>query len=130
MSKNLLSKEEDCEFKKLAAVYAYACNHSTPSKVEEQERSIYNMIHGLNGCAPVLKNLCEGSSKFGRLYEEHAVTDVNGDGSHMEKVVKPLFSPNRATSSLASGKHIQLKWLCMKYLNGDCNDLCTRKYTT
>ena len=42
------SKDEDCELKKLAAVYAYTCNHSNASKVEEQERSIYNMIHDNN----------------------------------------------------------------------------------
>ena len=84
------------------------------------------MIHGLNGCAPVLKNLCEGASRFERLYEEYAITDVNGDDGYMKKVVMPLFSPNRAMSPLASRKHIQLKWLSMKYLNGNCNDFCTR----
>ena len=46
--------------KKLAAVYAYACNRSTPSKVDVQEKSTYDMIHGLNGCAPVLKIFVKG----------------------------------------------------------------------
>ena len=85
VTKNSLFKDEAYEFKTLATVYVYACRHATPSQVEEQEMSIYNVIHGLNGCAPVLKSLCKGASKFERLYKEHAVTDVNGDGGYMDK---------------------------------------------
>ena len=42
---NPVSKEDDNELKKLAAIFAYAANQSTPGTAKDQENRIYNMVH-------------------------------------------------------------------------------------
>ena len=42
---NNLTKEDDNELKKLAAIFAYAANQSTPGTAKDQENRIYNTVH-------------------------------------------------------------------------------------
>ena len=73
-----------------------------------------------------LVNNSEGAGPFDRLYEETIIPDVNGSGAPTKNYLKPLFSPNsRNTVLLAAGEHIQVKWLMMNSLNGDCAELFT-----
>lgn len=97
--KNPLSKDDDTKFKKLAAVYAYAVNHASPGTAETQMQIIYNMVHGVDDCAPILVNIGRGTGPFDRLYEETIIPDVNGTDASTKRYLKPLFSPNRNTTS-------------------------------
>ena len=135
--KNPLCKDDDTEFKKLAAVCAYATNYSTPGSVETQCQRIFDLVHGNgNGIGndeadkrpAVLSQICEGTGPFDRLYDETSIADVNSTkGCTTKRFLKPLFSPNRNFVLLAAGEHIQVKWLRMKYLDGDFNDLVSGK---
>ena len=128
--KNPLSKDDDSEFKKLAAVYAYDVINSTPGALEAQQQRIFNMVHGQANCPSILLAICEGTGQFDRLYEQTTIANVNvsGNGCTTKIFLKPLFSPNRNAVLLAAGDHIQVKWLRMKSLNGDCTELVSGKF--
>ena len=85
------------------------------------------MVHGEENCASILVNICEGAGPFDRFYEESIIPNVNGVGVSTKMYLKPLFSPNRNTVLLAAGEHLQVKWLRMKSLNGDCTELITER---
>ena len=125
---NPLSKEDDNELKKLAAIFAFAANHSTPGTVKQQEQRIYDMVHGVNDCAHILKNICDGTSKFERLYLDKVEANVDGNGVTKTRFMKPLFSPNRDSVPLSPGLQIQVNWLCKRLLNGAYTDLVPRKW--
>ena len=78
--KNPLTKDDDTEFKKLAAVYAYAANHATPGTTANQMQTIYNMVYGEENYASTLVNICQGAGPFDILYEETIIPNVNGIG--------------------------------------------------
>ena len=48
-----LFKDDDTEFIKLAAIYAYAVNHATPGTTETQMQRIYNVLHGEENCVSI-----------------------------------------------------------------------------
>ena len=125
--KNLLCKDDDTEFKKLAAVYVYVANHATPAAAEIQMQRIFIMVHGEANCASVFLAICEGARPFDRLYEESTLANMNTPGTTTKKFLSLLFSPNRSVTPLVGGEHIQVKWLQMKALNGDCNELVSGK---
>ena len=127
MIKNPLCKDDDTKFKKLAAVYAYDVNHSSPGTAEMQMQRIYNMVHDEEGCTSILLKISQGEGPFARLYEETLIPNVNGSEASSKRYANPLYSPNRSTTLLAAGEHIQDKWLRMKSSNGGCTEFITAR---
>ena len=85
--KNPLCKDDDTEFKKLTAVYAYAANHATPAAAEIQmQRTIFNIVHGEADCGYVFLVICEGARTFDRLYEESILANTNTPGTTPKSV--------------------------------------------
>jgi hypothetical protein len=123
-----LTKDEDNELKKLAAIFAYAANQSTPGTAKEQEDRIYNMVHGVKDCAHLLKNICDGTGKFERLYFNREEANVDGNGVTNTRFIKAIFSPNRDVVPLSPGVQIQLIPLSKRILSGDYTDLVPRKW--
>ena len=128
--KNPLCKDDDTEFKKLAAVYAYAANHATPAAADTLMQRIFNMVHGEANYASVFLAICQGARPFDRLYEESSLANINCPGTTTKRILSLPFSPNRSVTPLDDGEHIQVKWLQMKSLNGDCNELVSGKVWT